>query len=154
MPVPYDWAEHWAEAAGCRLLTDLEFAYLAYLADKAQAGRERLPDAIERFDTAGGTALDEIPTNPPIRGILTGYAEWTSTWAHSPQVTVNVLNGTIDANHPQLYRVIRGGTINCGAGDYPRKPQTADISILYSGYPHVGFRLARSPSEDPEKKQR
>ena len=29
MPVPYDRAEHGAEEAGCRLLTDAEFAYLA-----------------------------------------------------------------------------------------------------------------------------
>ena len=145
----YQWAEHWAEEAGCRLLTDLEFAYLAHLADKAQAGRIPTPEDPAVFHRAGGSAFDEIPTDPPIRGILTGYAEWTSTWPQSPRATVNLTETVDDPNHPEAYRIIRGGTIDCGPDDYPRRQDAAAASVYFAYHKHVGFRLARSANLIP-----
>jgi hypothetical protein len=145
MPVRYDWAEHWAEESGCRLLTDLEFAYLARMAFQTQNQREVKPEDAKKFEEAGGSTLDEIPTKPPIRGILTGYAEWTSTWASSPRATVNVKGAVDDHDHPQFYRIIRGGTATSRPNDYPRDLNTASVSSIYQDQSTVGFRLARTP---------
>jgi serine/threonine protein kinase len=145
MPLRYDWAEHWAEESGCRLLTDPEFAYLAKMANEAQVQRKIKPEDAAKFKEAGGSTLDEIPTKPPIRGILTGYAEWTSTWATSPRATVDVTGGVANPERPQFYRIIRGGTANCGPRDYPRAPNTAAVASIYQDQTTVGFRLARTP---------
>jgi serine/threonine-protein kinase len=149
IPLPFDLAAHWAEVAGGRLLTDLEFAYLAHLADQAQSGREVPGDCAATFSEAGGCALDQIPTLPPIRGILTGYAEWTSTWVHSPLATIDLRDKVDHPDRPEQYRIIRGGTSDCGPGDYPREPDVAAISSIYDRHPHVGFRLARTVFDVP-----
>lgn len=141
----YDWAEHWAEESGCRLLTDLEFAYLARLAHQAQVQRKVTPEDAAKFKEAGGSTLDEIPTNPPIRGILTGYAEWTTTWPNSPRATVDVTGAVDNPDLPQFFRIIRGGKANGGPEDYPRDPNSAGASSIYQDQPSVGFRLARTP---------
>ncbi len=78
MPVTYEMAEHWADESGGRLLTDLEFLYLATLAEDEQKTRDVPDESPSLFYVAGGSSFDEIPTDPPIRGILTGFAEWTS----------------------------------------------------------------------------
>lgn len=152
MPTRYDWAEHWAEESGARLLTDLEFAYLAKLANDAQSQRTQADTDMETFVRAGGSAFDEIPTTPPVRGILTGYAEWTSTWAHSPNATVNLSIPLADTEHPRYYRIIRGGTPECRPDDSPRNPGAAFAGHIYSEYSHVGFRLALTPPLNPEVK--
>jgi len=144
MPTRYDMAENWAEESGCRLLTDLEFSYLAKLADDAQRQRGQPQEPASLFDVAGGTAFDEIPTNPPIRGILTGYAEWTSTWPTSPLVTTSRETDAALSAPPQLQRIIRGGVVDCEPEDYPRDPNGTCVATIDTLYPHVGFRLARS----------
>ena len=151
MPVRYDMAEHWAEESGGRLLTDLEFAYLAKLAADAQRDRSpsQEPDAL--FDVAGGSDLDEIQADPPVRGILTGYAEWTSTWPTSPLITTFHSIDSTPLGHSKHQRIIRGGVIDCEPDDYPRNPNTTCVSTIYTFYPHIGFRLARTPQPvDPE----
>ncbi|MEJ7592404.1 MAG: serine/threonine-protein kinase [Planctomycetaceae bacterium] len=122
MPVRYDMAEHWAEESGGLLLTDLEFAYLAGLAADAQGNRKLSTESESVFDVAGGSGLDEIPTNPPIHGILTGYAEWTSTWPTSPQITTFQSTDVTTLGAPELQRIIRGGVIDCLPNDYPGIP--------------------------------
>jgi serine/threonine-protein kinase len=147
LPARYDIAEQWAEAAGCRLLTDIEFAYLASLAFDAQSTRARPDEPAAVFDRAGGLVYDEIPVKPPVRGILSGYAEWTSTWVRSPQATVDLTDHVDSTDHqirPEHYRIIRGGTIDCRAEDIPREPGAAAASNIYLHHDHVGFRLARS----------
>lgn len=148
MPTAYQWAEHWAEESGCRLLTDVEFAYLAHLAQEGQSKGQIPRQAARRFDEAGGMTFDEIPGDPPIRGILTGYAEWTNTWPSSPRASINLMNQVEDQQQPELYRLIRGGTIECSAADYPRNPGSGAVSSIYSDHPHVGFRLARTASRE------
>lgn len=146
MPSRYDYAEHWAEESGCRLLTDIEFAYLASLAKEAQSTPGKAPNPADPFDTAGGSDLDEIRRfDKPIRGILTGYAEWTSTWPDSPLATTLLEIPEVTREHPELFRIIRGGAIDNGPGDYPRPPQAGAISLIYTDYPRIGFRLARTP---------
>ena len=151
MPARYDMAEHWAEESGCRLLTDLEFAYLAKLADDAQQKRTAATEPESSFDIAGGSDLDEIPTSPPIRGILTGYAEWTSTWPTSPLITTFHGTDTSSLGAPELQRIIRGGVIDCSPADYPRNPNSTCATSIYELYPHVGFRLARSAQKNSQQ---
>jgi hypothetical protein len=146
MPSRYDFAEHWAEAAGCRLLTDLEFAYLASLAQAAQSQKGKLPPSPETYDEAGASEFDEIPLEPPIRGILTGYPEWTSTWPTSPRATVKFEIEADVQKHPERYRVIRGGSLSSGPADHPRAPQSSAVAFIYEDIPKIGFRLARTAS--------
>lgn len=151
MATSYTFAEHWAEESGCRLLTDLEFAYLAQLAEQAQAKHQDLIKASGKYDQAGSESFDEIPLVPPVRGILSGYAEWTSTWPTSPAATVK-LDVPSAAHEPERYRIVRGGKIDNSPQDYPRAPQSAAASTIYELHPHVGFRLARTPA--PEIRQK
>ena len=154
MPMQYDMAENWAEESGCRLLTNLEFSYLAKMADDAQSQRGQPQEPESVFDVAGGSAFDEIPTKPPIRGILTGYAEWTSTWPTSPLVTSLHETDAVSLEPPRQQRIIRGGVIDCEPGDYPRDPNGTCAATIYTLYPHVGFRLARTappPNATPIK---
>ncbi len=147
MPVRYDMAEHWAEESGCRLLTDREFAFLAKLADDAQRQRGQPQEPVSLFDVAGGSAFDEITADPPIRGILTGYAEWTSTWPTSPLVHSFHETGAGSPESPPQQRIIRGGVVDCEPDDYPRDPNGTCAATIYELYPHVGFRLARNATE-------
>jgi hypothetical protein len=147
MPFRFEEAQAWAERAGCRLLTDLEFAYLASLAADSQVGGTLPMDPATNFHVAGGETFDEIaiPGSPPIRGILSGYAELTSTWPTSPLATVDIRNKLPEPDHPERYRIVRGGTINCGPSDYPREKGLASVVYIYDRHEHVGFRLARNP---------
>lgn len=145
MPTRYDWAQQWAEEAGCRLLTDLEFSYLAHLSQTARLAQNRKPDPSKSFDEAGAETFDEIATDPPVRGILSGYAEWTSTWPGSPLATVKLRDSLQYSGHPELQRIIRGGTTLNSRQDYPRNPDSAAASSIYKEHPTVGFRLARTP---------
>ena len=139
MPERQDMAEHWAEESGGRLLTEYEFAYLAARAAKAEA--ENGDDFIDAglFDVAGGSLRDAIPTNPPIRGILSGFAEWTSS---IPDETDSL--PAVQEFLPIDYRIIRGGSTETAANSRRRDPKLRSMAPYFEFHPHVGFRIART----------
>ena len=146
MPVRWDMAEHWAEEAGGRLLTELEFEYLAVMAAKAERENSHVGPEIEWFDVAGGSQRDAIPLSPPIRGILSGYAEWTSSWPNQTTIWPSM---KLDV--PADYRVIRGGGPEAAPGEVLRGPRQRAVAKYFRFHPTVTFRLARtaSPGMDP-----
>lgn len=141
MPAEFFWALHWAEESGARLPTDEEFLLLALRAAEAHARRTPAASGVPpAFHEAGSDVSDQLPTSPPVRGILSGYAEWTSTWPSSPAATID-LQDQSTRKIPHKYRIIRGGTIDVS----PEKPQSdplaACVGHVDTFYPHVGFRL-------------
>ena len=138
MPVTWEAAEHWAEESGGRLLTEIEFAYLARMAAKAEAANSN-PSPDENFGIARGNTRDAIPTSKPVFGILSGFSEWVGSMPNQyhcwPAMKLDV---------PPDYRVIRGGTARTAEGEFHRKPDDRTMAKYFEFYPTVGFRVARS----------
>lgn len=148
--LPETWisAAHWAEEAGGRLLTEIEFEYLAVMAARAERDNGPEPNDEARFHAAGGSLRDAIPTKPPILGILSGYAEWTSS-----RPDESPLFPPIDVDIPADYRIIRGGTSNTKPNEFKRDPRQRTAAAIFKSYPTVGFRLARSAPLAPNKSE-
>ena len=127
MPSRYDMAVQWAEESGGRLLTDLEFAYLSYLVENS--------------------------TDSQVEEILSGLAEWTSTWPTSPVLATST-RPTLFANAElSQYRVVRGGWLQSRPDVAQCSADTFEIAAIYDYFPNVGFRVARSPSPNPNEEQ-
>ena len=149
MPMRFDEAEHFAEFAGGRLLTEFEFEYLAVQAAAAEKRNGPIDVDPVTFSLAGGEARDEISTSPPIRGILSGFAEWTSSYPVQ-------LPGypELQETNPRDYRIIRGGStrlIETGEPENHRNPRSRVSAMLWNRFPSVGFRLARTAHIEDEK---
>lgn len=148
LPERWDFATHWAEESGGRLLTELEFEYLAVLAAKAEQENPIETSDEDRFNVAGGSSRDAIPKDPPIRGILSGYAEWTSSLPNQSDIWPPL---TLDI--PSDYRVIRGGTPQTKPNEFKRNPRQRTAAPYYQFHPTVGFRVARSAKVLPPKSE-
>jgi formylglycine-generating enzyme required for sulfatase activity len=141
MPARWDVAQHWAEEAGGRLLTEIEFEYLAVMAAEAVRGNSQVAvetDA-ESLHVTGSNQRDQIPTNPPIRGILSGYAEWTSSRPNSTEIWPPML-----LNTPNDYRIVRGANIQTDPKVDAIDPRRRTPEKYYQLNPSIGFRVARS----------
>jgi serine/threonine protein kinase len=140
MPERWDMAEHWAEESGGRLLTEVEFEYLAVLAAQAEPKDSEQSDFDDQFDVAGGSQRDAISCEgQTIYGILSGYAEWTSSMPNRshywPPLSLDI---------PADYRVIRGGSSTTGPTEFHRNPRERSVARYFELNRSVGFRVARS----------
>lgn len=132
MPARWDDAEHWAEEAGGRLLTEIEYEYLAVLADRARADASNVASG---KSTDGQHDAIEIQNNPPIYGILSGLAEWTSSRPNTTEFWP-----PMKLHKPDDYRVIRGeGSLLDGE---TRDPRSRTAVQYYRFNTMVGFRVA------------
>lgn len=138
MPVTWEAAEHWAEESGGRLLTEVEFAYLAHMAAQSESTFSDL-GAEELFDIAGGSIRDAIPTSKPVYGILSGFSEWVGSMPNQSSFWPKT-----EFDAARDYRVIRGGTAHTKKGEFHRNPDERTMAKYFEFYPTVGFRVARS----------
>jgi hypothetical protein len=132
-------AEHWAEESGGRLLTEVEFEYLAVMAAKAERENPQGTNDEAEFEVAGGSMRDAIPGTEPIRGILSGYAEWTSSLPNQTGIW-RPLTLAVATD----YRIVRGGTPATRPNEFRREPHQRTAVPHFDLFPHVGFRVARS----------
>ncbi|MBL8814892.1 MAG: serine/threonine protein kinase [Planctomyces sp.] len=140
MPCRCDAALHWAEESGGRLLTELEFAWLAHLAMNAHQNQMSPSDVFE-------IPVDQMlpgQQHRRIEGILNGSREWTSTWVHSPMITSERRIVTPENIPADQFRVIRGVDVEQLPDAKFKYNQVFEAGNINKHYPNVGFRIARS----------
>jgi formylglycine-generating enzyme required for sulfatase activity len=146
--VSWDHAVAYAEAAGKRLPDEFEYEYAAtaYGRHKYAWGDTPPPDSA-RFGPVGNTTYDRLDAKPPVIGLCSNVAEWTTSWT-VPYPTTPSAPVAAHAQNDQL-RVVRGGTLSRIEGT-PTDDDTAFTPRLRLRYerwkesPGIGFRCARS----------
>ena len=153
-PEPQDRAVHhvnwfeataYAEQIGKRLPDEAE-----YEAAATDFGRRKFPwgddGSLIRawpLDAAGSPAFDRTSTSPPVSGLFSNVAEWTSSWA------------TVPAGNPHknpeasVQRIVRGAPENIITGegfiaDENFQPRMRMFHYFQDLKPGLGFRCVRS----------
>jgi formylglycine-generating enzyme required for sulfatase activity len=157
--VYFDQAAVYAEMVGKRLPDEAEYEFAA-----TGGGTRRFPwgDSPAKITPwplgpVGQPSYDCIRTDPPVYGLYSNVAEWTSSWySQYPGTDQDIVNGFYAPSmqvHFNNARIIRGGPIAVAQG----KPDPAgkDKSDIWDprwrcgvtrdvAYPGLGFRCARS----------
>tara|TARA_R110002111_G_scaffold1157_1_gene8162 strand:- start:21457 stop:23784 length:2328 start_codon:yes stop_codon:yes gene_type:complete len=110
----YDIAVFLAEKLGKRLPTEFEWEYAATQAGKTQFPWGNMIPANEtivqnRFQPVGLPLFDQLPTNPPVFGLCSNVAEWTSSQFY-PYPVSNTANFQETPISLKDHRVVKGGT--------------------------------------------
>jgi serine/threonine-protein kinase len=145
--ITYDEALHSAEIMGKRLPTEAEYEYAATM-----GGKQKFPwgDDKERIkgwplQVVGQPDYDHAPTEPPVYGLYSNVAEWTSTWhLHYPT--------KLPIAFPEDYRntrTVRGGPYTVVTGRPTKEDASWGPRYRYGvsidrAWPGLGFRCARS----------
>jgi serine/threonine-protein kinase len=155
--VTFEAAVDFAEWAGKRLMTELEFEFAAtnFGTTKYPWGDDPSPLQEEwKVGPVRTAAHDVLKTDPPVHNLYSNAAEWTSSWmVHYP--ALRHLPYTWDLDQ---VRVVRGGLFHTFSGQpvpviAPGKPQHTPVIIgprhrqwvaRDKGYPGLSFRCARS----------
>jgi formylglycine-generating enzyme required for sulfatase activity len=147
--VSWDEAAAYAEMMGKRLPTDAEYEFAATAGGtRLFPGRDPTPYKENRswpFGPVGTPDYDRTDTDPPVFGLYSNVAEWTSSWwISTPRVYVS---GEKDMSK---LRVVRGGPASVVRG----KPDPSEFDVGIRAQlpfhrssvwlPGVGFRGARS----------
>ncbi len=152
MPATYDSAVAFAEDAGKRLPTEAEFEFMA-----TRRGTSKYPwgdtfpkcESPQEFGPVKSPDFDRLETNPPVFGLCSNLAEWTSTWAN-PYSSYPPMSGVVTLRE---LRIVRGGTEATMSGDprvapEARNPRERNSTLVYRMHPGVGFRCVRSAQAD------
>jgi eukaryotic-like serine/threonine-protein kinase len=146
--VTYREAVSWAEWAGKRIPTEAEYEFAATNGNRTTYPWEGNADRIKewRLERKCQPAWDHTDTKPPIYGLYSNVAEWTSTWRMdypgNPPTAPN-----IDASTTRVYRggpisVVKGSSLvtpECRLG-----PRMRNHLLVNSAEPGLGFRCARN----------
>ncbi len=149
--ISWDEATHYIEWMGKRLPTDAEYEFAA-----TGGGTRRFPgvdpdpylkNGIWALGPVGVPDYDRTDTNPPVFGLYSNVAEWTSSWLTSDSGFVRDSSTT---DSPSQLRIVRGGprSVVRGAPDpsefatWPLKLRIGERRGIWP--PGVGFRGARS----------
>jgi formylglycine-generating enzyme required for sulfatase activity len=164
--VDWDRAVAYAETVGKRLPDEIEYEFAA-----TSGGRRKFPwgdDAARitewKFGPVGEPEYDRLDTDPPVTGLFSNVAEWTSTWAnHYPSEKSDPLRALVKLDSPTLLainstdRIVRGGppSVITGSPDLPQAlegPRARASLGLHLVRRGLGFRCARStrPRLHPE----
>jgi serine/threonine protein kinase/formylglycine-generating enzyme required for sulfatase activity len=134
--VSFDQAISYAEIVGKRLPDEAEFEFAATMGGTRRYpwGNDKKTD-VWPFGDVGSVSWDRTPTDPPVYGLMTNVAEWTSSW-NWPYPTANprALRAYRD---PQLGTVFRGRRIFRGG----------PTEVIESGL--VPVQWGKGPQWDP-----
>jgi formylglycine-generating enzyme required for sulfatase activity len=152
--VSFDRAVFFAEKVGKRLPDEAEYEFAATNGGKQQYpwGNEA-PPGPWTFGPVGSPEWDRTTTKPPVFGLYSGVAEWTTSWIYpyptsSPENYQLFFDPRFNATF-RASRVVRGGPPSVVEG----QPDPQQISLgarFRSAYlrdalkPGLGFRCCRS----------
>jgi len=146
--VNFDQAAAWAEHAGKRLPTEAMYEYAA-----TNGGVEPFPWGSDpppsdwKFGASNVAPHDRSNLRPPLVGLYSNVAEWTSTWLQFyPRAKAEGAAIPLD---PREYRVVRGAPASVIEGivdpsDWAPGPRSRTILPRSQGKNTLGFRCARS----------
>jgi serine/threonine protein kinase/formylglycine-generating enzyme required for sulfatase activity len=157
--ISFDEALHYAERLGKRLPDEVEYEYAA-TAGGTRAypwgdSSQPLRDHTWAFGPVGNAPFDRTNTVPPVYGLYSNVAEWTTSWINSPPAAPSQpIGGPLASFLPADYRtarIVRGGSPSVIRGE----PVLADILLgprarqaitrmPVPRAPGLGFRCARS----------
>lgn len=140
-----------AEKLGKRLPTEVEYEYAATL-----GGTRKFPWGDDKsvikewsFGPVRKVAYDRLPTDPPVFGLYSGVAEWTSSWQNPyPDPGAPPMPFDLKVEHAAS-RVVRGGPDSVVNGrpdpaEWTNGPCWRGAYSCLVGQPGLGFRCARS----------
>jgi serine/threonine protein kinase/formylglycine-generating enzyme required for sulfatase activity len=155
--VPYDEALDFAEKAGKRLPDEAEYEFAA-----TKEGQWEFPwgNDAKRINgwplgPVGQPAFDCTSTDPPVYGLYSNVAEWTTSWnfpyPSAPPGAFQIARGQF-ARGILESRIVRGGPFkeviernpNADAQALLMGPRWREGVSRESAYPGLGFRCARS----------
>jgi hypothetical protein len=148
MSASYDDAISRAEQLGKRLPTEFEYEYAATAGGRTKFpwGNDfpREPNATE-FGPVRTPAFDRLDATPPVFGLCSGKAEWTSSWA----VTYSPDDMPMASMMADEYRIVRGGNLETINGDpaltaEARDPRQRQQLLRHVQAGGLGFRCVRS----------
>ncbi|MDC0935798.1 bifunctional serine/threonine-protein kinase/formylglycine-generating enzyme family protein [Pirellulales bacterium] len=142
--VSFDVAASVAEDLGLRLPTEVEYEYMA-----TNRGRSKFPSGdsfppltLAEFGPVATPVFDRLENTPPVFGLVSNVAEWTSSWwVPYPPAKRRVLI--------EDHRVVRGGNLATVEGDpavteESRGPRQRCSVVRHGAWPGLGFRCVRS----------
>ena len=152
MPANYDRAVSLAESVGKRLPTEAEFEYAAmnYAPSVLPWNDTALVHESKgnKFGDVARMSADQLITDPPIFGIRSNLAEWTSSGVFA-RVNQDMPRGLNEIRQPTQYRIVKGGNFAVINGN-PRVTQESrnySVRIVLSRFtnlPGLGFRCVRT----------
>jgi formylglycine-generating enzyme required for sulfatase activity len=149
----YDVAIRIAELSGKRLMTEEEYVFAATNGGKTRFPWGDDPALIpsEWSMERNKNAHDITTTDPPIRGLYSGHAEWTSSWSNPLPTAPNFPRSTEILAFHQMSRVIRGVPMSVLRGkaepsEFTDGPASRNFEIMTQRMPTVGVRYVRSRS--------
>lgn len=146
--VQYGQALDYAERIGKRLPTESEYEFAATMGGTRQYPWGDAPSPLEQgpwsFGLVRAQTYDRTATAPPVFGLYSNVAEWTTSWLTAyPSAVATMLPGY------QNTRVVRGGPASVvkGApkdGEVAKGPRWRHVYSQEQQQPGLGFRCARS----------
>lgn len=145
----YKEALNHAELMGKRLPDEFDYEFAATLGGKQPTPPGLAPDKITQWKIGDvrGDFIDQLPTQPPVFGLNSNVAEWTSSLPLP--YPANKALGQPDPERPGSERVVRGGPGSVIKGepsdaDWSGGPRARQIVNVMMREPGLGFRCARS----------
>lgn len=149
--VSFDEAMHTAELAGKRLPTEAEYEHAAALISHLDFLTAEMPGESSssqlEFEAVGRPAVDALPTQPPVIGLYSNVAEWTTS--RPPLSARDAPQFAIQGNFAMDYRLVKGGNseVVAGANLLTTKHRSARDRLAVARFdvrPGLGFRGVRS----------
>jgi formylglycine-generating enzyme required for sulfatase activity len=151
--VSFDHALVYAERVGKRLPTEAEYEFAATLGGTRDFPWGDDASVIKdwRFGRVREPQYDRLPTQPPVFGLYSGVAEWTSSWQNLYPVK-DIPPGGYYFDLKMIVptsRVVRGGTQSIIMGkpdptEWGAGPRVRGAYLRSEPRPGVGIRCARS----------
>ena len=147
--VSYDEATAYAEHIGKRLPTEWEYELAA-----TKRGMQAFPWGEDggrisewKYGSVGSADWDRLETTPPVFGLYSNVAEWTSSWPTLYPAHRKAGLPTVECTG--VRRIVRGGSMSIiqkqpQRAEWLRGPRFRVSLIRQSWLPGLGFRCARS----------